>query len=250
MASPQRMELSDFDKGRIEGLSASMSHGEISLQTGIPRRTISDSLARSKNRQTPNNLTRPGRPRITTIAQDKCIIAAAQANARVPFSELPNIVNIPASVSTIHRHLHEDHIQKWWAAKRALLTEDHAIKRLKWAREHQHKTREDWAKVNWSDECAFQKDSVRQQVWVFRHQTKQEKYAPKNIRGKARDGSVLQMIWGCFTGDKLGPIVFINRTCNSRDGNRSDQHREYSCGGTGEINFGATSSVVRDRSRL
>jgi hypothetical protein len=95
------MELSDFDKGRIEGLSASMSHGEISLQTGIPRRTISDFLTRSKKCQTPNNLTCPGHPRITTNAQDKRIIAAAQANTRVPFSELPNIVNIPASVSTI-----------------------------------------------------------------------------------------------------------------------------------------------------
>src|SRR5579859_4456588 len=215
MALPQRMALSDFDKGRIEGLSASMSHGEISLQTGIPRRTISDFLAHSKKHQTPNNLTRPRRPRITTIAQDKHIIAAAQANTCVPFSELLNIVNIPASVSIIRRRLHEDHIRKWRVAKRELLTEDHAIKHLKWAREHQHKTRQDWAKVNWSYECAFQKDSAQQQVWVFRHQTKQEKYAPKNIRGKARDGSVFQMIWGCFTGDKLGPIVFINGTCNS-----------------------------------
>ena len=24
-----------------------------------------------------------------------------------------------------------------------------------------------------------------------------------------------QLIWGCFTGTKLGPIVFINRTVNS-----------------------------------
>src|SRR5579859_1032498 len=122
--------------------------------------TISDFLACSKKHQTPNNLTRPGRPRITTIAQDKCIIATAQANTRVPFSELLNIVNIPASVSTIRRRLYKDHIRKWRAAKQALLTEDHAIKCLKWAREHQHKTREDWAKVNWSDECAFQKDSA------------------------------------------------------------------------------------------
>src|SRR5579859_6673401 len=111
-----------------------MSHGEISLQTGIPRRTISDFLACSKKHQTPNNLTCPGRPLITTIAQDQRIIAAAQANTCVPFSELLNIVNIPASVSTIRQRLHEDNIRKWRAAKRALLTEDHAIKRLKWAR--------------------------------------------------------------------------------------------------------------------
>jgi len=56
------------------------------------------------------------------------------------------------------------------------------------------------------------KDAERQQVWVFRHQTKEEKYAPKNVRGKARDGDVYQMIWGCFVGNKLGPIVFIDGT--------------------------------------
>jgi len=89
------------------------------------------------------------------------------------------------------------------------------VKHLNWARDQLHKTREDWAKVGWSDECAVQKDSARQQVWVFRHQTKKEKYAPKNVRGTARGGDVFQMIWGCFVGDKLGPIAFIDGTVNS-----------------------------------
>jgi len=96
-----------------------------------------------------------------------------------------------------------------------LLTDQHAEAHLKWAREHQHKTREEWAKIAWSDESAIQKDSARQQVWVFRHQTREEKYAPKNIRGKSRNGDTSQMIWGCFAGDKLGPIAFISGTVNS-----------------------------------
>ena len=95
------------------------------------------------------------------------------------------------------------------------MQEQHAATCLKWAQEHQHKTREDWAKIAWSDEAAIQKDSARQQVWVFRRQTKKEKYAPKNIRGKTRDGDVSQMIWGCFVGNKLGPIAFINDTVNN-----------------------------------
>src|SRR5579859_4737199 len=95
--------------------------------------------------------------------------------------------------------------------------EHHAATCLKWAREHQHKTWEDWAKIAWSDEAAIQKDSARQQVWVFRHQTKEEKYAPKNVRGKTRDGDISQMIWGCFAGNKLGPIVSIH---GSVDGNK------------------------------
>ena len=106
-------------------------------------------------------------------------------------------------------------IRKWRAVKRPLLRKEHAAKRLQWAMMHQYKTREDWARIAWSDESAIQKDSARQQVWVFRHQNRQEKYALKNVRGKARDGDVSQMIWGCFVSNKLGPIAFIDGTVNS-----------------------------------
>jgi DDE superfamily endonuclease len=71
---------------------------------------------------------------------------------------------------------------------------------------------DDWYKVVWSDECAVQKDSDPRENWVFRRQTKEEKYAIKNIKGKTKYGDISQMIWGCFVGSKLGPIVFIDTT--------------------------------------
>jgi len=61
----------------------------------------------------------------------------------------------------------------------------------------------------------MQKDSACQQDWVFRRQIKEEKYAPKNIRGKSKEGELSQMIWGCFVGNKLGPIVSIDGSVNS-----------------------------------
>src|SRR5579859_7362995 len=63
--------------------------------------------------------------------------------------------------------------------------------------------------------CAVQKDSDTQQVWVFRHQNKREKFNSENVRGRAKGGGVFQMIWGCFAGTKLGPIVFINERVNT-----------------------------------
>src|SRR5579864_7746923 len=47
-------------------------------------------------------------------------------------------------------------------------------------------------------------------VWVWRHQNKKKKYLSKNVKGKKRDGDISQMIWGCFAGNKLSPIVFVN----------------------------------------
>ena len=73
---------------------------------------------------------------------------------------------------------------------------------------------EDWIKVIWSDESAIKKDSDTQTIWVWRHQNKQEKYLLKNVKGKKRNEGISQMIWGCFAGNKLGPIVFVDESIN------------------------------------
>ena len=50
--------------------------------------------------------------------------------------------------------------------------------------------------------------------WILRRQNKREKYAPQNVRMKTKYGNISQLIWGCFVGDKLGPIVFFPGTVN------------------------------------
>src|SRR5436305_108108 len=87
-----------------------------------------------------------------------------QSQTRVPLAELRHITNVPISERTIRRQLKESGIRKWKAVIRPLLMNMHAAERLKWAREHQHWTRDDWIKVAWSDESAIQKDSDYQTV--------------------------------------------------------------------------------------
>jgi len=75
-----------------------------------------------------------------------------------------------------------------------------------------------WKKVAWSDESAVKKDIDTRTVWVWRHTGKagkMEKYLPKNVVGKRQDGGISQMIWRCFVGNKLGPIVFIDENINA-----------------------------------
>ena len=130
MPSKTRKELSEWNKGRIEGQSGSMTDGEIVRQLHIPRGIMSNFLTYLESRKTLDNLSRHGCPRITTKAQDKCIINAAQTNTRVPFASLQNIVNVPASTSTIRCRLYEDLIRKWRTVKRTLLTKERAKKHL------------------------------------------------------------------------------------------------------------------------
>ena len=203
--------LTDIEKGEIIVLSKTNSHGEISRELAVPRRTVSSFLERLEMRHSPYNLLHPGRPRKTSNAFDRWLVRAALTEMSLPLKEFKSITNIPVSEQTVRRRLKENKIRKWRALKRPLLNKEHAKKRLEWARAHRKWTVEnDWVKVIWSDESMIQKDSDTRTMWVWRHQNKEEKYMPKNVVIKTRDGRLSQMIWGCFIGDKLGPIAFID----------------------------------------
>ena len=213
-ARPPYKPLTDFQEGEIDALRPYFSHHEIGRQLGIPRRTVSNFLQRLDERGSFDKLHPPGRPRKTSISDNRYIARTAELETRVPLAELRRDVGLNVSEQTLHRRLKEAGIQKWKAVKRALLTSKHAANRLKWAKDHRHWTVEDWRKVAWSDECAVQKDSDPRQMHVFRRQNKAETYAIKNIQPKSRGGDISQMIWGCFVGNKLGPIAFIRGTVN------------------------------------
>jgi hypothetical protein len=206
----EHKSLTDFQKSEIIALEPHYSHAEISRQLDIPRSTIVDFIQRTRNRQSIDNLPHPGRPRETTNRTNRYFVHLAESNTRVPLKEIKNKSNVTVCEQTIRRRLHDFGIRKWRAVNRALLTQNHVIKRLEWAKQHRHWTRKDWEKVLWSDESAVKKDSDARTIWVFRRQNKKEKYAPQNVRGKRKDNEVCQMVWGCFISDKLGPLVCID----------------------------------------
>ena len=207
-------ELTDYEKGAIVALSRHFSHAEIANELGRPRRTVSNFLQRTRERGSIENLPRAGRPRKLSDSDVRLLVRDAEKESRVPFRELANINNFNVSEQTIRRRLREEGIRKWRAVGRPLLTREHAKKRLAWARAHQHWSIDDWNHVIWSDESAIQKDSNAPAEWISRRQTMREKYDPKNVRTKSRDSKLSQMIWACFVGEKLGPILFFTGTVN------------------------------------
>ena len=182
----RRHELTDYEKGQIEGCSGTMSHAKIGDELGRPRRTVTSFLQRFRERQNKENLPRPGRPRKTTESSDRYLIYAAESDTDQPLKELRNATNLGISIKTIRLRLREVGIRKWHAKKRALLTKKQAKRRYQWAKEHRHLTRDDFASILFSDESLFKKNNDGHQKLVFRHQTKEEKYAPQNIQGEKR----------------------------------------------------------------
>ena len=210
----QRCELTDAQKGAILALRPNNSYAKIEAQLGIPHSTSFSFVTRAQECESIENLPWPGRPRKLSNTTVRYLARNAEVNSRVPLEELRNLTNIDASIQTIRCQLCKKGIRKWRAVKRPFFTPKHAKQHLAWARAHQNWTVDDWKRIIWSDECPVQKDSKAPNNWVFRRQNKREKYAPRNVQMKAKYGNVSQLIWGCFVGDKLGPIVFFPSTVN------------------------------------
>ena len=82
-----------------------MSHADISHELHIPHTMISSFLQRLDKHGSMENLSRPGRPRATSINQDQYIVDTAEANTHIPLAELRDITNTEVSISTIRRRL-------------------------------------------------------------------------------------------------------------------------------------------------
>ena len=84
----ERHELTDYQKGQIEGRRRSLSPAKIGNELNIPRRTIANFLRHLDNRGTIENLPRSGRPRRTSAANNCYIVRAAESETCVPLAEL------------------------------------------------------------------------------------------------------------------------------------------------------------------
>ena len=91
------------------------------------------------------------------------------------------------------------------AAKKPGLSAENVQKRLDWAMKYKDWTIEDWKKVIWSDECEIWIRVNPRRQWIIcpPGERLNRKYVKKTFKG----AHVRVMVWACFTGDRLGPLV-------------------------------------------
>ena len=110
-------------------------------------------------------------------------------------------------MKTIKRALASVNIKKWRARKRAFLKDEHAIKRLAWAKEYKNWTKEDFEGVIFSDECMVEKSKDPKGIWVFR--TPEEKWHKDCIHGVTKGPGIKLMVWACIWSKNKGPLILI-----------------------------------------
>lgn len=139
-----------------------------------------------------------GRPRATTQRQDRFIAVSAVRNRTVTANQLRTqlltATNINVSVQTIRNRLHEVHIRSRRPAIRTPLTVEHRAARLAWCRHHVTWTREQWAKVLFSDESRFTMSFNDGRIHVWRRRG--ERFNDACVREHDHYGGGSTMVWG------------------------------------------------------
>ena len=152
---------------------------------------------------------RPKYHRKTTQREDRYLLRAARQFNDVPLHDISKIVNIPVSRSTVSRRLHEKGYRRYVARQKPYLSSENKHERLQWAIAHRDWTKEKWKKVIWSDETLLQVGHSSRRRWVTRR--KGEELDSKNIYPTYKSGRVTLMVWACFTGEKVGPLMIFDK---------------------------------------
>ena len=94
------------------------------------------------------------------------------------------------------------------AAEKPRLSAENVVKRLVWAQLYKDWTVEDWKKVIWSDESSIWIVVSPRRQWAIRPPG--ERLNRKYVKKTFKSAQVKVMVWACFTGERLGPMIICD----------------------------------------
>jgi len=143
--------------------------------------------------------------RKTTKREDRYIERALKENSFLPLRDITNKIGLPISERTVRRRRSEVGLGSYIAAEKPGLKPTHMKLRMEWALKYKDWTIEDWKRVIWSDESIEWIGVSPRRQWVIRPPG--EKYNPKYVKKTFKGERVKVMVWACFTGERLGPLI-------------------------------------------
>lgn len=214
----QRKELTEFQRGEIIGAwkckklyeeNKKISERNISDLLKVPKSTVHNVIAAYRDHGTEKPPPRSGRPPILTERDSRHLLKVLNKNRRTDINELcENFISSTStniSKITLKRYLHYKlNIYGRIGARKPFVNAANRIKRLAWAKRRKDWINE-WEKIIWSDESRYEVFGGDGRRYVWRGI--KERYNPKCLIPTFKSGQESVMVWGCFTKDKLGPLV-------------------------------------------
>jgi len=192
--------------GLIQGGRHTLS--EITKITNIPKST----LQHLKNRNTPLNKARTGRPVKLSERDKRHIVLHITKNhqsRRLSAISIIHDLQLLIGITTLKITLSDLGYSHRIARRRPFLKKLDRKRRLQFAKRHAYLTVEDWKVFIWTDEMSVKIGIERNtRDWVWRKED--EEFHPDCIDYKKRLTGMGMMFWGAFRWGKIGPGVFFD----------------------------------------
>lgn len=214
------MNLTENERGQIIGLYKNgVSKVKISKVLGFPRTTVIRTIQNFEERGNVKSLLNSGRPKILNNIHQKELKKIIKKDNRKSAEQIKDqfneITSLQVSTKTIRRNLHDLNINSRVAVAKPLINERQRINRLNWCLDKKDWTVRKWKNVIFSDESRYTlfKNDGPVRVW----RTPGTRYDIENIVPTVKHGGGGIMVWGCFSGKGLGPLIKVEGKMNSHD---------------------------------
>ncbi|PIO75925.1 transposase [Teladorsagia circumcincta] len=188
-------------KAIVNMKEAGMKGATIARILKIPERTVSSILSRFRERGTVANGPRSGRPRLTSIRQDRRIVRLSLADPSLTCVDIAAKFNasdgLNISRRTVGRRLSAIGLNGRRPAKKPLIRFKNRKARVEFARRHLHWTSSDCTKVLFSDESKF--NLFGSDVLRYVRRPSRERFNPRYIKAIVKHNGSSVMVYGAFS---------------------------------------------------
>ena len=182
-------------------LKANQSVSHIMNQVKVSKTCVYQTLYKLKKNGDFRDLQRSGRPRKTTVNDDRMIYRMARANPKLSAKNIAQEINgtlaKPVSRRTVQRRLNDRKLYSYIAARKPALTINDRYKRIKFCRRLLQCTQETLNKIIFTDESNFEVMNRKSRVIVRRHRN--EKYHKQFLAARGQGGGGSIGIWGAIS---------------------------------------------------